>query len=210
MHDGRCDHQGGNEEGVTKDANVHLVSIPGFDEALEFYIVKRNFQVNIDPEIVFESKVRKVMPAASPPPVDEEHASLKNVVPNVFGGSKEIQQLWAEGIEVDDDNKPLPMDPKPPPPEPEGTQYNYQKPTFCPHQVENMPNDPGRWKHHRWDESAAKSNFKLFRMCMPEKIICEVVIPAANVTLTPHLTILEFYKWLGCHFFMACFQGVAD
>ena len=22
--------------------------------------------------------------------------------------------------------------------------------------------------------------------------------------------ILEFYKWLGCHFFMACFQGIQD
>jgi hypothetical protein len=47
-------------------------------------------------------------------------------------------------------------------------------------------------------------------MCMPEKFIREVVIPATNVALMLHLTISEFYKWLGCHFFMACFQGVAD
>jgi hypothetical protein len=46
----------------------YLVSIPGFDEALKFYIVKRNFRVDVNPETVFESEVRTVMLAASPSP----------------------------------------------------------------------------------------------------------------------------------------------
>jgi hypothetical protein len=108
----------------------YLISIPGFDEALELYIVKKTFQVDVNPKTVFESEVRMVMPAAPPPPVNEERASLKNVAPNVFSGSKEIQQLQAEGIEVDNDNKPLPKDAEPPPPKPKGMQYNYQTPTL--------------------------------------------------------------------------------
>ena len=48
-------------------------------------------------------------------------------------------------------------------------------------------------------------------MTMPRQFICDVVLPAMNVFLTnEELTIGEFYKWLGCHFFMACFQGIND
>ena len=43
---------------------------------------------------------------------------------------------------------------------------------------------------------------------MPEDFIREVILPATNVHLFPHLTMQEFYKWLGCHFFMSCFQGI--
>ncbi len=61
-----------NREGMRRVSHrmqmCYLVSIPGFDEALEFYIVKRNFRVDVDPEMVFESEVRTVMPAAPPPP----------------------------------------------------------------------------------------------------------------------------------------------
>ncbi len=53
----------------------------------------------------------------------------------------------------------------------------------------------------------AKSEFELFRMTMPEQYIRDVVLPATNVFLTETLMISEFYKWLGCHFFMACFQA---
>ncbi len=42
---------------------------------------------------------------------------------------------------------------------------------------------------------------------MPKDFIREV-IPATNVHLFPHLTMQEFYKWRGCHFFMSCFQGI--
>ena len=34
----------------------YLVRIPEYDEALEFYIVKKNFRVDVDPETVFESE----------------------------------------------------------------------------------------------------------------------------------------------------------
>jgi hypothetical protein len=48
----------------------------------------------------------------------------------------------------------------------------------------------------------------VFRMCMPESYTREVCIPATNMHIVgERLTLPEFYRWLGCHFFMACFVG---
>ncbi len=35
----------------------YLVTIPEFGEEVTFHIVKKNFKVNVDPEIIFESEV---------------------------------------------------------------------------------------------------------------------------------------------------------
>ena len=45
---------------------------------------------------------------------------------------------------------------------------------------------------------------------MQEQFIRDVVLPTTNVFLTKELMIGEFYKWLGCQFFMACCQGIKD
>ena len=57
--------------------------------------------------------------------VNGDHPSLTNVVPNVFGGSglrEEVARLWAKGLEVDDDTKPLSEDETPTPAKQEGMQ----------------------------------------------------------------------------------------
>ena len=84
----------------------YLVTIPEFGDGVTFHIVKKNFQVNVDPQTAFESKAAMGNPIPLPP-VDGERASVRNVVPNVFGGAglcEDIDQLRAEGIEVEDDN----------------------------------------------------------------------------------------------------------
>jgi len=104
----------------------YLVTIPEFGDGVTFHIVKKNFQVNVDPQTVFESEAAMGNPIP-PPPVDGERASGRNVVPNVFGGAglrEEIEQLRAEGIEVDDDNEPLPEDAEPPLPTQRGCGMN--------------------------------------------------------------------------------------
>ena len=108
------------------------MTLSEFGEGVTFHIVKKNFRVDVDPEIFFKSKGTALNPPP-PPEVDAERTSLHNVVPNVFGGAglwDEIEQLRAEGIEVDDDNEPLPEEAAAPPPDPEGTQYNWEKPTL--------------------------------------------------------------------------------
>ncbi len=190
---------------------TYLVTIPEFGEGVTFHIVKRNFQVNANPKTVFESKVTTVNPVL-PPMVDADHASINNVVPNVFGGAgicEEIKQLCAEGIEVDDNNKPLPEDAAPAPANSVGMRYECTAPTFCPLWAHNgIIDSPRRLVQYRWDEIAEKSELDLFHMCFPEDFVREVVLPTINIHLFLHLTMQEFYKGLVCHFFMACFQGV--
>ena len=53
------------------------------------------------------------------------------------------------------------------------------------------------------------SEFDLFRMCFPDNYIWEVVVPTTNRYIDgPNMTLQDFYVWLGCHFFMACFEGI--
>ncbi|KAL3817623.1 hypothetical protein ACHAXA_006512 [Cyclostephanos tholiformis] len=52
--------------------------------------------------------------------------------------------------------------------------------------------------------------FELFWMTFPEDFVKDVTIPTMNNKLRSPLMLGEFYKWLGCNFFMACFQGILD
>ena len=40
--------------------------------------------------------------------------------------------------------------------------------------------------------------------------IQDVVIPATNAHLTSETNMKEFVVWLGCVFFMSCYQGITD
>ena len=52
---------------------------------------------------------------------------------------------------------------------------------------------------------------ELFRLCLPEQWVKEVLIPATNKNLKEEeIDLQDFYVYLGCHFFMACFEGVSD
>jgi hypothetical protein len=50
----------------------------------------------------------------------------------------------------------------------------------------------------------------LFRMCFFEKFAIDVIIPEMNKFLGTPMTLQEFYVWLGCIFYMACFEGVGN
>ena len=53
------------------------------------------------------------------------------------------------------------------------------------------------------------SGFGLFRMCFPNNYIWEVVILMTKRYIDgPNMTLQDFYVWLGCHLFMACFEGI--
>ena len=46
-------------------------------------------------------------------------------------------------------------------------------------------------------------------MCFPDNYIWEVVVPMTNRYIDgPNATLQDFYVWLGCHFFMAGFDGI--
>ena len=189
----------------------YLVSIPDVDG--ECYIVKKNFRVDVSPEVPFESEdARPVARAPRPDLEGVDRAALNNIVPNVRVGpglDETIAELWAEGVEADDDNEPL-EEGAADPPAPPDVQHTFSVPTHCPRRTLNLTDDRGKWAHHRWDEIAEYTEMKLFRMAFPEEWIETVLIPTTNGHLTNRMTLGEFYKWLGCNFFMACFQGISD
>ena len=55
------------------------------------------------------------------------------------------------------------------------------------------------------------TELSLFRMVFPEQWVRGVLIPATNEEISgDDITLKEFYVYLGCHFFMARFEGISD
>ncbi len=69
----------------------YLITIPDIDG--KCHIVQANFQVDVNPVMSFESKRRQHDPAAIEVIVDNDCTDNHNMVPNVFGGVEEMQQL---------------------------------------------------------------------------------------------------------------------
>ncbi len=47
-------------------------------------------------------------------------------------------------------------------------------------------------------------------MCFPVQFVLDVIIPQTNRHLGTPINLHKFYVWLGCIFYMACFQGIGD
>jgi hypothetical protein len=198
-----------------KMQDCYLVRIPEFDDGTEFHIVKKNFKVDAAPAVPFPVETRET--AATRNRQSDEQTNLlraadRNVVPNVgidelTGAREEVDELRRQGITVDDDNEPAPenaeQDNRP-------ANGRWEKPQICPRRMTNVGNTKGQFVHHRWDEIVEMDELTLFRMCFPEEYIINIVIPETNKHLTTKLTLQEFYVWLGCYFFMACFNGIPD
>ena len=51
----------------------------------------------------------------------------------------------------------------------------------------------------------------MLRMCFPDNFIWEVIVQMTNNYIEgPNMTLQDFYVWLGCHFFMAGFEGIEN
>ena len=109
---------------------------------------------------------------------------------------------------MDNDNEPL--DEGAEPAREYNNPHNFVVPTHCPRRKRNAAGAHGSWEGHRWDQIAEYTELELFRLCFPEEYVERVMLPTTNALLRKPCTLSEFYKWLGCNFFMACFQGIAD
>jgi hypothetical protein len=47
-------------------------------------------------------------------------------------------------------------------------------------------------------------------MCFPEEWIIDVLIPMTNKELSKKMDLQELYVFLGCIFFMTCYEGIPD
>ena len=185
--------------------------IPEINDEDIWYIVCSNFKVEEEGPTPFPDEDET--PPPPPPPsgpadvTDDDRSSSVNVTSNI-DGDVEITDMVAGGITVDNEG-PAPENAVPPP-IPTGPVGRWEKPLICPRRASLAVRDMvGQWKLKTWPQIASMSEFSIFRLTFPESFIKDVVIPSTNVHLDEKLTLPEFYVWLGCRFFMACFEGVS-
>jgi len=194
----------------------YIVRIPEIDDGSEFHIVKFNFSVTVAPAVSFTGEQhrgprgrRHQRPAAAvATEVNPLRLADRDVVPNVGEGGVDVDDLRRQGIEVDDDNEPAPENAEPTAMNPGNGRF--EKPTVCPRRMANINNSKGKFNSHRWEVIAEMNELDLFRMCFPEQFVIEVIIPQTNQNLATPINLQEYYVWLGCIFYMACWQGIGD
>lgn len=181
-----------------------------------FYIACSNFKVEESPTTPFpdELALSRNAPAGSTAEEQNRDRVLRTDAGNVarnINDTTEIEELRQQGITVDDDNDPAPENAVP--------QAAGQPdvgvwitPTICPRRADGCANNKGTRRNHSWLQVSQMDKLALFRMCFPEEWVIGSLIPATNRELgrMAPLTLSEFYVWLGCHFFMCCYEGVSD
>ena len=197
-----------------KDQLCYRVRIPEFDDSTVFHICVNNFKIEEAPPTPFEDEVTTAQ-ATGPTPEQDEQANLRaateDFAGNISARAQEVAELRQEGITVDDDNEPAQENAQRPDPS-ESAVGQWCIPTVCPRKADvNCQDTRGTWINHSWLKIKEMDELALFRMCFPERWAVETVIPVTNRELEGKpLTLSEFYCWLGCHFFMACFEGISD
>ena len=75
----------------------------------------------------------------------------------------------------------------------------------------NYRNTKSVWRLHSWSKISDVTELSLFRVEFPEKLVRDVLIPATNEEIAgDDITLKEFYVYLVCHFFVACFEVIYD
>lgn len=195
-----------------KDQLCYEVRIPEIDDGTIFHISCSNFRVDTAAATPFEDE----LVANAPPPrartAAEEHTAIRASFSNVARSelAQEVAELRQQGIEVDDDNEPAPENAQPTP-QTTAQVGEWITPTVCARRQQNCSNRKGSWKNYSWEVISKMDELAQFRMCFPEKYARDVLIPATNKNIEGDpLCLSEFYVWLGCHFYMACFEGISD
>ena len=204
-----------------RNQTAYQCRINEFDDNTTFNIVCGNLKIEQEgPNGPFADEVEAPIAATPTPPaaaaVDPNaaaRASTANVTNNLrtdAGVAEDIAELRRQGIEVDDDSEPAPENAIQLPSSADQV-GEWVTPTTCPRRADpNIRNIEGQWKLYRWNRVADMNEFDLFCMCAPERYFSEIIIPATNVHLLQDMDLHEFYVWLGCRFFQACFEGISD
>ena len=124
---------------------------------------------------------------------------------------QEIEELCQQGIEVDENNDPSPKNAKTSAPATQ-TIGQWATPIIC-HRREdvNCRNTKGLWRLQSWPKHSEMTELSLYRMAYPEQWMWCVFVPATNTEISgDNITLQELYVYLGCQFFMACFEGISD
>ena len=194
--------------------NAYRVRIPEIDNGSEFWVVCKHFKVTDAGPTPFDDESHEPTPAApaAASNIDPLRGTFDNVANNIGRGASadDIADLRAAGIEVDNEDI-APENEGEPPSLPDNV-GEWLRPSICPRKANrDIQNLNGCWIENGWREISEMNELDLFRMTFPEQYILNTVIKETNKTLQGGmLDLQEFYVWLGCHFYMACFQGITD
>ena len=93
--------------------------IPEIENGVVFHITCKNFRVDTDGATPFDDEVVVLAPQETGPvtvATAGDRLSVHDVAPNIHGVlAEEIADLRQQGVEVDDDNKPVPENSQPTP-----------------------------------------------------------------------------------------------
>ncbi len=187
---------------------IHLAD---YGEDQVFHIVCCNFKVLVEGPEPFDDErgVPQIVAAPILAPVEGGNMDLGvkhdgNIATML---ALEIRELTADGVLVDDEG-PAPEN-SVPQPLMQTEVGMWEKQLICIHQNNTAITDTnGRWKLKSWKQIGQMTEFAIFQLAFPEEYIKTVIIQATNKHLPGEsLTLKEFYVWLGCRFFMACYDG---
>ena len=175
-----------------------------------------NFKIEEAPSITSEDEIVVVTVVAAHQYPEREQStmlrdSVADVAPKVGGFSQEIAELRHQGIDVDDDNEPSPENAQPSVPETQ-TIGQWVTPTIFPRRADvNCHNTKGICRQHSWQKNSEMTQISLFRMAFPEKWLRDVFITETKKEISgDDINLKEFYVYLVCQFFMACFEVISD
>ncbi|KAL7524687.1 hypothetical protein ACHAXR_004709, partial [Thalassiosira sp. AJA248-18] len=200
-----------------RDQIAYKVRIPDIDDQSEFWICCSNFKVTTAAAEPFEDERPAPRVAAAQRATgatNDLRGTFENVQNNIGRGAtaEDIQALRDQGITVDNEDAAPENTVAPTAAETAAQVGEWFTPNTCPRKADgNIRDMEGGWNNFRWSQIAGMSELDLFRMCFPEEYIRDTIIPETNKNINgENIDLQEFYVWLGCHFFMACFEGISD
>ena len=126
------------------------------------------------------------------------------------GRDTDVANARANGIEVDEEEDPAPENAVEQPLV-AGQVGEWVPQTVCPCRALDVANLSGRWRTKSWQVNAILDEFAVFCLIFPENYILKTIIPVTNEEIRGReSTLSEFYTWLGCHFFIACYVTEFD
>ena len=204
-----------------KIQKVYDIKVPAHPD-VAFHVVCCHFSVTVAAETPFADEVADEVPAVPAAGArggeggrgredDDARGSGENFShPNMQRGpnAEDIAALRARGIVVDNED---PDEENVAPPSAGPVEGTWGRPAICPRRASpSIINMKGGWKNHAWGMIKEKTFFNTFRMCFPEEYIVDVLLPETNKHLKRAMSLREFYVFLGCQFYMACFDGITD
>ena len=170
---------------------------------------------------IFKAEVIMNPPAApeastAPPEVEnredeEAQASIFNyvIIPGrVTLASDDFVDLWAHGLEIDNNNQLVPENVKPL--DKLEVVGEWVLPQTCHQKMNHHFNIKGKWHNHTWGMISIYNELHFLFLTFLISSMKEVMLPKMNAAKINKITLREYISLLGLTFFMGYLEGILD